>query len=93
MKTKNMVLSGVLAGALVCAGIALAQAPTENIDPHRYGNLAAAQHHIVQAYQSVAEAERENHDQLGGHAEKAQQLLSEADRELREAADYANHRK
>ena len=93
MKTKNIVLSSALAGVLVCAGIAVAQAPSENIDPHRYGNLADAQHHIVEAYQKIGEAERENKDQLGGHAEKAQQLLSDADRELRAAADYAAHRK
>lgn len=93
MKAKNIALSGALAAALVCAGIAVAQAPSENIDPHRYGNLAAAQHHIVEAYQSVAEAERENKDQLGGHAEKAQQLLSDADRELKAAAEFASHRK
>ncbi|MFZ0885636.1 MAG: hypothetical protein WAN14_19700 [Candidatus Acidiferrales bacterium] len=93
MKTKNIMLSGALAAALVCAGIAVAQAPSENIDPHRYGNLADAQHHIVQAYQKIEEAERENKDQLGGHAQKAQELLSEADRELKAAAEFANHRK
>jgi hypothetical protein len=93
MKTKNFVLSGALAAALVCAGIAVAQAPSENIDPHKYGNLADAQHHIVQAYQKVEEAERANHDQLGGHAQKAAELLSEADRELKAAAEFAEHRK
>lgn len=93
MKTKNIVLSGALAAALVCAGIAIAQGPSENIDPHRHGNLAEAQHHIVQAYQKIEEAKHDNKDELGGHAEKAQQLLSDADRELRAAADYADHRK
>ncbi|MGA7223017.1 MAG: hypothetical protein WA867_19445 [Candidatus Acidiferrales bacterium] len=93
MKTKNIVLSSALAAALACAGMAVAQAPSENIDPHRFGNLAAAQHHIVEAYQSIAEAERENKDQLGGHAEKAQQLLADADRELKAAAEVAEHRK
>ena len=93
MKTKNIVLGSGLAAVLVCAGIAVAQAPSENIDPHRYANLAEAQHHIVQAYQKIEEAQRVNKDELGGRAEKAEQLLSDADRELRAAADYANHRK
>ena len=93
MKTKNIVLSGALAAVLVCAGIAVAQAPSENIDPHRYGNLADAQHHIVQAYQKIEEAQRENKDDLGGHAKKAEELLSDADRELKAAAEFASHRK
>jgi hypothetical protein len=28
---------------------------------------------------------------LGGHAEKAKQLLDQASRELKEAAEYADH--
>ncbi|HEY4949428.1 MAG TPA: hypothetical protein VIH88_03755 [Candidatus Acidoferrales bacterium] len=93
MNTKNIVLNGALAAVLVCAGIAVAQAPSENIDPHKYGNLADAQHHIVQAYQKIEEAQRANKDDLGGHAQKAQQLLSDADRELKAAAEFAEHRK
>ena len=93
MNTKNIVLSGALATVLVCAGIAVAQAPSENIDPHKYGNLADAQHHIVQAYQKIEEAQRANKDDLGGHAQKAEQLLSDADRELKAAAEFAEHRK
>lgn len=90
MKTKKYVMSSALAAVLVSAGIAVAQAPSENINAH-YGNLAEAQHHIVQAYQKIGEAERENKYDLGGHAEKAQQLLSDADRELKAAAEYAEH--
>ena len=93
MKTKNIVLSSALAAVLVCAGIAVAQAPSENIDAHKFGNLAAAQHHIVEAYQNIDAAERANKDDLGGHAQKAQQLLSDADRELKAAAEYAEHRR
>jgi hypothetical protein len=91
LKTKNLFFTSVLAGLLVCAGIALAQAPGVTIDPSKHGNLAEAQHHIVQAYQKIDEAQAANNEDLGGHAEKAKQLLSEADRELKEAAEYANH--
>jgi len=90
MKTKNLVLSTALGGMLVCGGMVLAQAPTPNIDPHKHPNLAEAQHHIQQAYQKIEEAQQANRDQLGGHANKAKQLLVEADRELKEAAEYAN---
>ncbi|HEX4576583.1 MAG TPA: hypothetical protein VH117_04490 [Edaphobacter sp.] len=36
-----------------------AQAPVVNIDPHRHGNLAAAQSFIVQAYQKLDVAQRD----------------------------------
>jgi hypothetical protein len=93
MKIRNFLLSGIMSGLLVCAGAALAQAPTLNIDPHRHGNLAEAQQRIMQAYQKIDEAQRDNKNELGGHAEKAKQLLSDADRELKAAAEYADHRK
>jgi len=56
--------------------------------------LAAAQHHIAEAIEKTVEAQRANKDELGGHAEKAEQLLREASRELKAAPDYADqHRK
>ena len=93
MKTKNLALGCMLAGALVCGGFALAQGPAVNVDPHRHPNLAEAQHHIQQAFAKLDEAQRENKDRLGGHAEKAKQLLDAADREIKEAAEFADHRR
>jgi hypothetical protein len=75
--------------ALLLAGVALGQAPSVNIGT-KHGNLRAAQEFIVNAYGKIDEAQRDNKDQLGGHADKAKQHLSEADAELRAAADYAN---
>jgi hypothetical protein len=66
------------------------QAPVVNIDPHRHGNLAAAQGYIVDAYQRIQNAQSANHGQLGGHAQRAKELLTQADAELRLAADVAN---
>jgi hypothetical protein len=91
MKRKNLFLSSVLAGVLVCSGAVLAQAPGVDIDPGRHPNLAEAQKHIQQAYEKIDEAQRANRDQLGDHAQKAKDLLLQADRELKEAAEYANH--
>jgi hypothetical protein len=67
-----------------------AQAPVVNIDRRRHGNLAAAQSYIVQAYQRLDQAQQANEDQLGGHAQRAKNLLSQADSEIRLAADVAN---
>ncbi|MGB8473143.1 MAG: hypothetical protein WCE61_03525 [Candidatus Acidiferrum sp.] len=93
MKIKNLVLGFMLASALVCAGIALAQGPIVNVDPHRHSNLAEAQHHIQQAFAKLEEAQRANRGRLGGHAEKAKELLNAANREIKEAAEFADHRR
>ncbi|MCF7751490.1 hypothetical protein KQ945_12070 [Bacillus subtilis subsp. subtilis] len=79
-----------LIGAFILAGIAQAQAPTVNIG-ERHGNLRNAQVHIVQAYQWVGMAQQDNDSHLGGHAERARQLLIQADQELRQAANAANN--
>ena len=76
---------------LMLMGIAFAQAPETDINPERHANLAEAQHHVVQAYAKIVEAQKANKDRLGGHAEKAIQLLEQANHELKEAAEYADH--
>ena len=91
MKRKSLFLAAALAACLAFIGVAIAQRPATNIDPSRHPNLAEAQHHILQAFEKVEEAQRANKDQLGGHAEKAKQLLDQASRELKEAAEFANH--
>jgi hypothetical protein len=62
-----------------------------NIDPARHPNLADAQHHIAQAMEKIDVAQKENRFDLGGHADKAKEFLVQADRELKEAAVYADH--
>jgi hypothetical protein len=90
---KNLLWCGVLVGALVFGGLALAQKPVENIDPNKHPNLASGQQHIIQAYQRIDDARTANKEELGGHAEKALQLLVQADHELKLGAEYADHRK
>lgn len=90
MKRKSLPVSTALYTAIACVSVTFAQAPVVNIDPHRHGNLAAAQSFIVQAYQKLDAAQRDNHDDLGGHAQKAKDLLTQADAEIRQAANVAN---
>lgn len=89
MKTKNWLPSALLTATLLFAGVAIAQRPEVNIGQH-HANLAEAQQHIQQAYAKIEEAQGANRGHLGGHAEKAKQLLAEASRELKAAAEYAN---
>jgi hypothetical protein len=89
MKT-NLLRGIALTALLVLGGVAVAQRPVEDIDAHRHPHLAAAQHHIGAAWAEAETARTDNHEQLGGHAEKALEHLQAADRELKEAAEYAN---
>lgn len=91
MKQKRLYLAAALVVCLAFVAATAAQRPETGIDPARHPNLAEAQHHILQAFEKIDEAQRANKDQLGGHAEKAKQLLDQASRELKEAAEYANH--
>src|SRR3984957_19185554 len=93
MRTKKWIGVAVVAVAMACAGILLAQdaqGPVVNIDPHRHGNLATAQEYIVAAYQKIDQAQQANSSHLGGHAAGAKTALLLAAAELRAAADFAN---
>lgn len=84
-------LQAMLSVGLLCAGIAAyAQQPAQNIDPRRHGNLAAAQASIEQAYNDTVRAQQANQGQLGGHGERAKELLREAANELKAAAMTLN---
>jgi hypothetical protein len=92
MKRRNIILTTFASTSVLCA-MALAQAvpmPYVNIDRYRHGNLAAAQDSIVQAFHHISDAQSANDGQLGGHAQRAKELLSEANEELRLAADVSN---
>ncbi len=89
MKIKNVIVTSVMSATLGGGLVLFAQAPVVNIGA-RHGNLRSAQQYIVQAYQKLEAAQSANEDQLGGHAQKAKDLLSQADAELRLAANVSN---
>lgn len=93
MTRKNTVLNSILGLSLFFGGTLFGQMPAENIDPHKHPNLATAQQHLRQAYAKTDEAQKENKDELGGHAEKANEHMMAADQELKQAAEFADHRK
>jgi len=90
---KNKIVFVVTLATAFVGGVMLyAQSPFVNIDHYRHGNLAAAQNYIGQAYNRISDAQRANHGRLGGHAAHAKQLLSQANDEIRLAADAAEDR-
>ena len=86
-------LSGaMLAVALLLGSLGYAQMrqPAENISGHRHPNLAAAQRFCDQAFQKIQAAQSANEFDMDGHAAKAKELLDQASRELKQAAEAAN---
>ena len=47
----------------------------------------------MQAWLKVEEAQKANKDELGGHAQRAKELLEQVNHELKQAAEFADHRK
>jgi len=76
--------------AFVLALSAAAAEPVDNISAHKHPNLAAAQRLVTQAYEKTSAAQAANEWDLGGHAQKAKELLDQANRELKAAAVTAN---
>lgn len=70
--------------------IMTAQEPVMDIDKKIHPNLAAAQQHIVEANRFIATAQKDNRFDMKDHAEKARQLLKQANDELKAAAQAAN---
>ena len=67
--------------------------PVEDISGHKHPNLAAAQHLVDQAFNKISAAKQANEWDMDGHAAKAKDLLDQANRELKMAAEAANHHK
>ena len=86
---KKMMLAGLM-GSMLLIGAAADAAPQRNVSAKRHPNLAGAQRFANDAYQKIVAAQKANEFDLGGHAEKAKQLLEEASRELKAAAEAAN---
>ncbi len=67
--------------------------PELNVSPYRHGNIARAQDFSRQAFDAMTNAQHANEFDLGGHAERAKQLLQQANDEMKLAAEWANHRR
>jgi hypothetical protein len=79
------------AALALAMSVALAGAPVDNISNQKHPNLAAAQRLSTQAYEKISQAQQANEWDMGGHAAKAKDLLDQVNRELKEAAEAANH--
>ncbi len=75
----------LVAAVLFATGVAVAK-------EHKHPNLTAAHEHLKLALTKITEAQKANEFDMGGHAAKAKTLIEEADRELEQAKDTADHK-
>jgi hypothetical protein len=79
----------VVSGLLLTGTMLLAQG---RVNPARHPNLAAAQRLCADAIQKITAGQRANEWDMGGHAQKAKDLLAEASEEIKQAAVAANEK-
>src|ERR1035437_8057082 len=84
----------IAASALMLSGVAAyAEEPVLNVSQKLHPNIAAAQRLSRQAYNKIIAAQKANEYDMGGHAQKAKELLDQVNEELRLAAGAANKNK
>jgi len=89
---RKRILAATFGCLLAFGGVAIAQKPARNVSGARHPNLAAAQRFCRQAFDKTVQAQQANEWDLGGHAQKAKELLDQASNELKQAAEASNRR-
>jgi F0F1-type ATP synthase membrane subunit b/b' len=89
---KNLIFAAIVGLGLLLGGFAYGQmgAPAENVSGKRHPHLAQAQRLANQAFEQVSAAQSANEFDMAGHAAHAKELLDQASKELKEAAEAAN---
>ncbi len=88
-KTIVLTIVGIF---LMAVGVSFAE-PVRNISGKKHPNLAAAQRLVDQAYNRISAAQVANEFDMGGHAQRAKELLDQVNQELKMAAIDANKNK
>ncbi|HTY85235.1 MAG TPA: hypothetical protein VMB19_13515 [Silvibacterium sp.] len=89
MNVRTTVLGSVVGLGLVAGGVIIAQ-PARNVSPARHPHIASAQRLTSQAYNQIVAAQEANEWDMNGHAQRARDLLDQANNELKAAAEAAN---
>ncbi len=90
MKTILACATSLALGMAMVGGYAMAKGPAENVSAKKHPNIAAAQRLTAQAFEKIVAAQKANEFDMQGHAQKAKDLLDQANNELKLAAEAAN---
>lgn len=93
MKTIVACVMSMGLGMALVGGYAVAKGPAENVSGKRHPNLAAAQKLSASAFEKLIAAQKANEWDMEGHAQKAKDLLEQANNEIKQAAEAANENK
>ena len=85
---KKSIVAAVL-GLGMLGSLAIAK-PKIDVSAHRHPNINEAQEFVRKAYEKMNAAEKANEYDMGGHAQKAKELLDKASEEMKLAAEGAN---
>lgn len=91
--TNRHFFSGIVGCLLVVGVLGMADPPVRDVSPKKHPNLAAAQRLAERAWQRTLDAQQANEWDLQGHAQKAKELLDQANAQLKLAAEASNERK
>ncbi len=87
---KYLAISGLVVAAAFATQMASADQPVRNVSAKHHPNIAAAQRLTDKAYEKIVAAQQANEFDMSGHAQKAKDLLDQANTELKAAAMAAN---
>ena len=87
---KRLILAGLITAFVTTAGLVYAQQPKPNVSAVKHPNLNAAQVALTRAWNKILDAQKANEFDLAGHAQKAKDLIDQANKELKQAAETAN---
>ena len=86
---KRIILTAIV-GLVLLGGTMVLAKPVRNVSGKKHPNIAAAQALVAKAFDKITMAQKANEFDLGGHAQKAKDLLEQANAELKLAAETAN---
>jgi len=86
---KRLLLAAVL-GATLAGALLMAKTPASNVSAQRHPNLVAAQKACAQAYDKITAAQKANEFDMGGHAQRAKDLIDQANQELKLSVKSSN---
>lgn len=87
---RNVVFSVVVSMLLLTGSAAFSREPVRDVNPGLHPNIAAAQKLSRKAYEKIISAQQADEYDMGGHAQKAKELLDQVNIELKLAAEAAN---
>ncbi len=91
---KTVIRAGIVSVLLLVGSVPYAGGrPVRNVRAGRHPNIAAAQRLSQQAFDRIVAAQKANEWDMAGHAQKAKELLEQANAELKLAAEAANQNK